>query len=88
MLLFYFPHASRKDLDLIQDEGQKRLPTSFSSVISTNAGYSPQTFLTCGFNYFATLVQNFKVIPSVSPRLLNLNQEHPSKKFVYLTKYL
>ena len=60
--------------------GQKGSPTSFSPVTSTNLEISPQNFLTFSFNPFATLVQNFKFVPSVSPKLLNLNQDHPSKK--------
>ena len=59
---------------------QKGPPTSFSSVTSTNVGFGPQNFLTFSFNPFATLVQNFKFVPSASPKLLNLNQDHPSKK--------
>ena len=35
---------------------QKGLPTSFSSVTSTNAGISSQNFLTFSFNTFARLV--------------------------------
>ena len=34
---------------------QKGLPTSFSRVISTNAGISHQNFLTFSFNLFVTL---------------------------------
>ena len=56
------------------------LPTSFSSVTSTNVGFGPKNFLTFSFNPFATLVQNFKFVPSASPKLLNLNQDHLSKK--------
>ena len=41
---------------------------------------SSQNFLTFSFSYFATLVQNFKFVPSASPKLLNLNLDHPSKK--------
>ena len=37
---------------------------------------------------FATLAQNFKAIPSASPKLLNFNQDHPSKKVVFLVKSL
>ena len=37
---------------LIQDEGTKRSPTSFSLVTSTNVGISPQNFLTFSFNIF------------------------------------
>ena len=35
------------------------------------------------FNPFATLVQNFKFVPSASLKLLNLNQDHPSKKAIF-----
>ena len=64
----------------IQDRGggwQKGLPTSFSPVTSTNVELSPQNFLTFSFNTFATVVQNLKLVPSASPKLLNLNQDHP-----------
>ena len=67
----------------IQDGGGKKaLPTSFSPVTSTNVGFGPQNFLTFSFNPFATLV------PSASPKLLNLNQDHPSKKVIFLVKSL
>ena len=62
--------------------------TSFSPVISTNIGFSPQNFLDYSFNPFATLLENFKFVPSSSPKLLNLNQDHPSKKAVFLVKSL
>ena len=61
-------------------------PTSFSRVTSTNVGFGPKNFLTFSFNPFATLVQNFKFVPSASPKLLNLN--HPSKKVIFLVKSL
>ena len=67
-------------LTLFRIGGPKRPPTSFSSIISTNVGISSQNFLTFSFNSFATLVQNFKAIPSGSPKLLNLNQGNPAKK--------
>ena len=60
--------------------GQKAPATSFSPVTSTNVGFSPQNFLNFNFNPFATLVENFKFVPSASPKLLNWNQDHPSKK--------
>ena len=66
-------------LNPIQDGGgQKGPPASFSPVTSTNIGFGPQNFLTFSFNPFATLVQNFKFVPSASPKLWNLNQDHPS----------
>ena len=55
-------------------------PTSSSPVTSTNIGFRPQNILTFSFNPFATLVKNFKFAPNASPKLLNLNQDHPSKK--------
>ena len=67
---------------------QKGLPTSFSSANSTNRGIKPQNFLTFSFNPFTTLVYNCKLIPTASPKLLNLNQDHPSKKVGFLVKSL
>ena len=52
--------------------------TSFSHVTSAKVGISPQKFLTISLNSFYTLVYSFKAIPS--PKLLNFNQEHLSKK--------
>ena len=63
-------------------------PTSFSPVTSTNVRFGPQNFLNFSFNPFATLVHNFTFVPSASPKLLNLNQEHPSKKAAFLVKSL
>ena len=81
------------DLNPIQDggEGAKSPPSlfiSFSSVTSTNVGISPQNILTFSFNSFTTLVYNFKFVPTASPKLLNLNQDHPSNKAVFLIKSL
>ena len=64
----------------IQDSFLPPPPTSFSPVTSTNVGFGPKNFLTYSFNPFAILAQNFKFLPSASPKLLNLNQDHPSKK--------
>ena len=65
----------------IQDGGGQKGPrTSFSSVTLTNVGFGPQNFLTFSFNPFSTLVQNFKFVLSASSKLLNLKQDHPSKK--------
>ena len=70
-------------------KGGKKAPlTSFSPVTSTNVEFGPQNFLTFSFNLFATLVQNFKFVPSASPKLLNLNEDHPSKKAIFLVKSL
>ena len=62
-------------------------PTRFAPVTSTNVGFGPQNILTFSFNPFATLVQNFKFVPTASPKLLNLNQDHPSKT-IFLVKSL
>ena len=58
-------------------------PTNFSSVTSTNVGISPEIFLTFSLNPFFTLVSIFKAIPRASPKLLNLNQDHPTKKCLF-----
>ena len=63
----------------IQYGEEKSPPTSTSPVTSTNVGIRSQKFLTFSFNSLATLVQNFKFVPSASPKLLNLNQEHRQK---------
>ena len=57
-------------------------------VTSTNVEFGPKNFLTFSFNPFATLVQNFKFVPSANPKLLNLNQDHPSKKVIFPVKSL
>ena len=68
--------------------GKKATPTSYSPVISTNVGFGFQNFLTFSFNLFATLVQNLKFLPSASHKLLDLNQDHLSKKAIFLVKSL
>ena len=70
----YFPNT----LNPFQDEGgigrgAKRPPYQFFLC-------NFQNFLAFSFNPFSTLVENFKAVTSVSPKLLNLNQEHLSKK--------
>ena len=52
---------------------KRHLGTSFSPVTSRNVGISLQNFLTFSFNPLATLV----FVPSASPKLVSLNQEHP-----------
>ena len=47
---------------------KKPPPTSFSPVTSTNVGFGLQNFLTFSVSPFATLVQNFKFVPSTSPK--------------------
>ena len=68
--------------------GKNIPPIIFSPVTSTNVGFGPKNFLTFSFNPFATLVQNFKFVPSASLKLLNLNQDHPSEKAIFLVKSL
>ena len=68
--------------------GTKMPPTRFSPVTSTNVGFVPQNFLTFSFNPFVTLVQNFRFVPSASPKLLNLNQDYPSKIAIFLVTSL
>ena len=78
-------------INSIQDVGvggKKAPSTSFSPVTSTNVGVGSQNVLNFSFNSFATLVQNFKFVPSASPKLLNLNQDYPSKKVTFLVKSL
>ena len=62
---------------------KKASPNSFSPVTSTNVGLSSKNFLPFTFNPFATLVQSFRIIPSDNPKLLNLNQDYPSKKVFF-----
>ena len=59
---------------------KKSPPTIFFPVTSTNIGFGPQNFLTFSLKPFATLVENGRYVPSASPKLLNLNQDHPLKK--------
>ena len=62
--------------------GSKKAPsTSFSPVTFRNVGISPKSILNFSFTPFSALVQNFRVMPSVSPELLNLNHERPSKNW-------
>ena len=76
-------------LNPIQDGGAKKVPpTSFPPATSTNVGTSSPIFLTFTFTTFATLVSNCKFILSVSPKLLNLNQDYPSKRAFFLVKSL
>ena len=66
----------------------KRPPYQFFPCNFYKRRFGPQNFLTFSFNPFATLVQNFKFLPSASPNLLNLNQDQPSKKAIFLVKSL
>ena len=55
----------------------------FSHVTSTNEGNSHQKFLTFSFNAYATMVSNFKVIPSPSPQIIEPETRPPFKKVLY-----
>ena len=72
----------RKKLEEM-DFVEKGSPASFSPGTSRNVRISSRNFLTFSFNPFATQVWNFKFVPSASPKLLNLNQDHPSKTVVF-----
>ena len=62
---------------------QKGPTTTFSHITSTNIGISSENFLTFSFSHFSTLALNFNLIPSASPKLLNLNQKHLSEKLLF-----
>ena len=72
--------------DAVEGGGAKKPSPliSFPPVFSTSVGLNPQNFLTFIFNPFSTLVLNFKVIPTASPKFLNLNLD----KVVFLVKSL
>ena len=61
----------------IQDGGGAKIPPP---VTPANARISPKNFLTFSFNPFATLVENFKDIPSASPQIIELEPRLPLKK--------
>ena len=76
----------KQALTLFRMGDHKGPTTSFPPVTSTNVRFDPENFLNFSFNPFATVVQNFKLVPSVSPKLLNVNQDRPSKKAIFLVK--
>ena len=55
----------------------KKALTSFSQI------FCPQNILAFSFNRFATLMNSFKAIFSLSSRPLNLNQSNPSKIYFF-----
>ena len=61
--------------------GKNVFPTSFSPVTSTKVAVSCKNFFNFNFDYLSTLMENFNFIPSTSPKLWNLDQGHPSKKW-------
>ena len=84
---FSFPgNVLTNGLNPIQDGGgggRGQKVRRYQSV-ATNVGFRAQNFLNFSFNPFTTLVLNFKFGPSASPKLLTLNQDHPSKKAIFL----
>ena len=60
-------------------------PTRFFHITSTNVRISPQNFLAISFNPFAHWCKIFKFVLSASPKLLNLNQDNPSKRRFFLS---
>ena len=74
----------------IQEEGEggKKDPLPVFPCNFYKCKNYPPNLSDLSFNPFATLVSNFKFVPSASPKLLNLNQDHPSKKAVFLVKSL
>ena len=86
--------STKNAFNIFQDgwgEGlrQKGLtPTSFFPVTSLKVEISSQNILIFSSNPSATLLQNFKVIPVISPKLLDLNQNHFSRKLLFQVKSL
>ena len=71
-----------------QDEGGKPSPsTRFSPATFTRRRITHQNILTFSFDPFAKLVYSFKAIPSASIQLLNLNQDHLSKKWFFWSNF-
>ena len=67
----------QRALTIFRIWGKKAVPTNFPPVTSTNVGIIFPKCLASSFNPFARLMLKLKAIPSASPKLLNLNQEHP-----------
>ena len=73
----------------IDDVGsQKGFPTSFFPCNFYKRMNEPQNFLALDFNPFSNLVQNVMTISPASRKLLNLKQDHPSKKVIFPVKLL
>lgn len=80
-----FKNNSSVNFNTFQDEGgEQKVPHPLLPVHHYNCfpcnffhvGISPKTFLASIFNLFAKYVQNIKAVTSVSPRSMNLNQDH------------
>ena len=89
--LFYFSWIELGcDVNPIQDGGgaKKANHYQFSPCNFYKRKIWPPKLSTFSFNLFVILVQNFKFVPSASPKLWSLNQDHPSKKAIFLVKSL
>ena len=74
-----YNNTYHRTINPIQDGvGHKGLPASFSCVAYTNVGVIYKDFLTFSFNPFFRLA-----LSRANPKLLNLNQEHPSKNWFF-----
>ena len=62
---------------------QKNVFTDFYPLTFPNVRVSPHNSLNFSSNLFATLLENFKAIPSASPKLSDLNQDHSSQKYFF-----
>ena len=67
---------------------QKRPPTSFSTVNSTNGGINPQNILTFSFEPFFHTGVKFHVCTQWQPQIIELEPRPPLKKVVFLVKSL
>ena len=67
----------------IQNGGGQKSPTCQFFPRDFYKCRDPLKFLTFSFNLFTTLMWNFKGMAIASPKLLNLNQYHPTKKWFF-----
>ena len=88
LLVQYSEKKKEYGVNLFLNSIQEVGTTSISPVTSTNIGISPKNFLTFTYNTFVTLAQNLKAISNTSPKVLNFNQDNPSKKVSFLVKSL
>ena len=78
MIKYNLNERTMELINPVQNKGSNPSLYQLSPCNSPKVGISPQNFLTFSFNPFLTLLSNFKAILSNSPKLLNLNQDHPS----------
>ena len=77
------PYNKNLAFNSIQDGGY-----IFSAVTFPNLGVRPSKFLAFSLNPFDTMLKNLNTIPSISPKFLNLTQDKPSKRPVFLVRSL